>query len=313
LIARSIHDKSVRRDGPFIAINCAAVPAALLESELFGHTKGAFTDARASRRGLFLEAHGGTLFLDEIGEMPLEMQVKLLRALQERCVRPIGASAETPFDARIIAATNRDLARDVAEKRFREDLYYRVNVCSVRLPPLREREGDVSRLAQAFLARFATSYEKPVTGFTAPALAKLLRYPWPGNVRELENGIESAVAMARHDQVDVDDLPERVRSERAVPTPKIEQVVAASPTHLVPSHEHELPVSPTRLRSLQEHESLYILHVLKALKGNKSAAATVLGFDRRTLHRKLKAMTTDDAADEPSSGVYEGAEMTGAE
>jgi two-component system response regulator HydG len=298
LVARAIHDKSRRRNGPFIAINCAAVPATLLESELFGHTKGAFTDAKTSRRWLFLEAHGGTLFLDEIGEMPLEMQVKLLRALQERRVRPIGGSFETPFDARIIAATNRDLAQDVAEKRFREDLYYRVNVCSVRLPPLRKREGDVVLLARAFLARFAAKYDKAVKSFTAPALAELVRYPWPGNVRELENVIESALAMALHDALDVGDLPERLRRVHAAP--KIEIVLG--------------PTAPAQLESLREHERRYIQHVLTALKGNKSAAAEVLGFDRRTLHRKLKSMEIDDASpddtDERPSGIRENAGMT---
>jgi two-component system response regulator HydG len=309
LIARAIHDKSARRSGPFIAINCAAVPATLLESELFGHVKGAFTDARASRRGLFLEAHGGTLFLDEIGEMPLEMQVKLLRALQERRVRPVGGTAEIPFDARILAATNRDLARDVEAKRFREDLYYRVNVCSVSLPPLREREGDVLVLAEAFLARFAAKYDKHVVGITALALAELVRYPWPGNVRELENGIESAVAMAQHDRLELGDLPERVRSapSRAEPTTRGPLVADSAPN----------PPPPASLVSLREHERLYLRHVLSVLKGNKSAAAAVLGFDRRTLHRKLKAMrdalgTEPDATDEPSSGVHEGMEMTSA-
>ena len=298
LVARAIHDKSPRRGGPFIAINCAAVPATLLESELFGHTKGAFTDAKATRRGLFLEAHGGTLFLDEIGEMPPEMQVKLLRALQERRVRPVGGNVETAFDARIIAATNRDLAKDVAEKHFREDLYYRVNVCSVRLPPLRKREGDVLLLAQAFLARFAAKYDKPVKSITAPALAELARYPWPGNVRELENGIESAVAMAMHDALDVGDLPERIRRVHARPSEDITLLENA----------------PARLESLRDHERRYIQHVVTALKGNKSAAAEVLGFDRRTLHRKLKAMRSADAdtddTDESSSGIGERAGMT---
>jgi two-component system response regulator HydG len=271
LVARAIHEHSARSEGPFIAINCAAVPASLLESELFGHAKGAFTDAKAARRGLFLEAQGGTLFLDEIGEMPLEMQVKLLRALQERTVRAVGGTGETPFDARVVAATNRDLEKEVAEKRFREDLYYRVNVCSVAVPPLREREGDVPLLARAFVERFAGKHQKAVKGIAAPALAKLVEYDWPGNVRELENGIERAVAMAQHDQLVPDDLPERVRAHRA-------QIGSS----LLPGTEAELV-------TLEELERRYVDHVLKLVKGNKSKAARVLGFDRRTLYRRLEA------------------------
>jgi DNA-binding NtrC family response regulator len=279
LVARAIHEHSARSDGPFIAINCAAVPATLLESELFGHAKGAFTDAKAARRGLFLEAQGGTLFLDEIGEMPLEMQVKLLRALQERTVRAVGGTGETPFDARVVAATNRDLEKEIAEKRFREDLYYRVNVCSVAVPPLREREGDVPLLARAFVERFAGKHQKAVKGIAVPALAKLVEYDWPGNVRELENGIERAVAMAQHDQLVPDDLPERVRSHRA-------QIGSSL-----------LPASEAELVSLEELERRYVDHVLKLVKGNKSKAARVLGFDRRTLYRRLEASAAAPSRD----------------
>ncbi len=270
LIARAIHENSPRRDGPFIAINCAAVPASLLESELFGHAKGAFTDAKNSRRGLFLEAQGGTLFLDEIGEMPLEMQVKLLRALQERVVRAVGGTGDTAFDARVVAATNKDLEREVLEKRFREDLYYRVNVCSVEAPPLRERAGDVPLLARAFVDRFANKHEKAVKGIAAAALAKLVQYDWPGNVRELENGIERAVAMAQYDQLVIEDLPERVRAYRP------EQGDMLSPTTV------------SELVSLDDFERRYISHVIGLVKGNKSRAARILGLDRRTLYRKLE-------------------------
>jgi DNA-binding NtrC family response regulator len=203
--------------------------------------------------------------------MPLEMQVKLLRALQERTVRAVGGTGETPFDARVVAATNRDLEKEVAEKRFREDLYYRVNVCSVAVPPLREREGDVPLLARAFVERFAGKHQKAVKGIAAPALAKLVEYDWPGNVRELENGIERAVAMAQHDQLVPDDLPERVRAHRA-------QIGSS----LLPGTEAELV-------TLEELERRYVDHVLKLVKGNKSKAARVLGFDRRTLYRRLEA------------------------
>jgi two-component system, NtrC family, response regulator HydG len=269
LVARAIHEHSPRSSGPFIAINCAAVPATLLESELFGHAKGAFTDAKATRRGLFLEAQGGTLFLDEIGEMPLEMQVKLLRALQERTVRAVGGNIETPFDARVIAATNRDLEHDVQEKRFREDLFYRINVCSVEVPPLREREGDVPLLARSFALRFAQKHEKAVKGIAAPALAKLVQYGWPGNVRELENGIERAVAMAQFDQLTVDDLPAKVRAYR-------------------PEHTTQLlPATVAELITVEELEHRYMQHVLGLVKGNKTRAARILGYDRRTLYRKL--------------------------
>lgn len=273
LVARAIHENSARRSGPFVAINCAAVPATLLESELFGHVKGAFTDARSSRRGLFLEAQGGTLFLDEIGEMPLEMQVKLLRALQERTVRAVGGNQETPFDARVIAATNRDLEREVSEKRFREDLFYRVNVCSVHVPPLREREGDVPILARAFIARFAQKHEKAVHSIATAAMAKLIQYAWPGNVRELENGIERAVAMAQHEQLLIEDLPERVKTHRSEQSPSM------------------MPESVSDLMTMDQLERRYVQHVLQLVRGNKSQAARVLGFDRRTLYRKLAPVT----------------------
>jgi two-component system response regulator HydG len=284
LIARSIHEHSARKDGPFVAINCAAVPATLLESELFGHAKGAFTDAKIARRGLFLEAQGGTLFLDEIGEMPLEMQVKLLRALQERRVRPVGDSTEVPFDARVIAATNRELEQEVQDKRFREDLYYRINVCSVNVPPLREREGDAPLLARVFVERFARKHDKAVKGITAPALAKIVQYQWPGNVRELENGIERAVAMAQHDQLVIEDLPERVRAYRPDQSSAL------------------LPATTAELVSMAELENRYIHHVLTLVKGNKSAAARILGFDRRTLYRHLeREANAEKAATEPGA------------
>ena len=277
LVARAIHEHSARKSGPFVAINCAAVPATLLESELFGHVKGAFTDARSTRRGLFLEAQGGTLFLDEIGEMPLEMQVKLLRALQERTVRAVGGNHESSFDARVIAATNRDLERDVIDKRFREDLFYRVNVCSVQVPPLRDREGDVPILARAFVTRFAQKHAKGVRSIATQAMAKLIQYPWPGNVRELENGIERAVAMAQHEQLVVDDLPERVRLHRAQQGPPL------------------MPETVSDLLSMEQLERRYVQHVLQLVRGNKSQAARVLGFDRRTLYRKLAPVTETPA------------------
>ena len=206
LVARGLHAASPRSAGPFVALNCAAVPANLLESELFGHARGAFTDAKGKRDGLFVEASGGTLFLDEIGEMPLEMQTKLLRALQERVVRPLGASTELTFDARIVTATNRDLEREIDEKRFRQDLFYRINVVKIAVPPLRERGRDVLILASHFLDKFAERAHKGPMALSPEVAAPLLAYPWPGNVRELENSLERAVALARLDHISAEDL-----------------------------------------------------------------------------------------------------------
>jgi two-component system response regulator HydG len=273
LIARGIHNRSRRKSGPFVAINCAAVPHSLLESELFGHARGAFTDAKAQRTGLFVQATGGTLFLDEIGELPIDVQPKLLRALQERKVRPVGANSEIPFDARIVAATNRNLEDEVYEKRFREDLFYRINVVKIDVPPLRERGGDVLHLAQHFLKTFASRNEKSSLELSTTAAEKLMAYNWPGNVRELENCMEHAVALARFDQITVEDLPEKIRAYRAE-----RFVVAAN--------------DPTEIVTMDELERRYILRVLSLVGGNKSRAAQVLGFDRRTLYRKLERYGT---------------------
>jgi two-component system response regulator HydG len=274
LVARAIHARSRRPDGPFVAVNCAALPHHLLESELFGHARGAFTDAKVARRGLFLEADGGTLFLDEIGEMPLPTQVKLLRALQERRVRPVGSSIEVPFDARLIAATNRNLLHDVAAKRFREDLYYRIRVVRVQVPSLRERLGDVRVLAEAFLARFARDQGRDIRSIAPEALGRLMARPWPGNVRELENAIECAVSMTSADRLRPEDF-ELDASARAEPSSgparaeRVEDLVSAA-----------------------DQEHAYLLHVLAMVGGNKSRAAEVLGYDRRTLHRKLRRAGT---------------------
>ena len=280
LVARAIHGLGARRAGPFVAINCAAVPHELLESELFGHVRGAFTDARNARPGLFTEADGGTLFLDEIGEMPLDVQAKLLRALQERTVRPVGGNKEVPFDARIVTATNRDLAANVQRHTFREDLYYRIAVVCVEVPTLRERSEDIAVLAQHFVERFAGRFGKKVLGLQPAALGRLAAYPWPGNVRELENSIERAVALTRYDHVTVDDLPDKVRAYEADPF-----VVASEElTELIP---------------LAELEQRYARRVLALVGGNKSRAARVLGVDRRTLYRMLER----DAGDPPNDAM----------
>ncbi|HTJ46177.1 MAG TPA: sigma-54 dependent transcriptional regulator, partial [Kofleriaceae bacterium] len=207
LVARALHERGPRSAGPFVAVNCAALPEALLESELFGHVKGAFTDARATRAGLFVQASGGTLFLDEIAEMPLGLQPKLLRALQERRVRPLGGDSEIAFDARLVVATNRDLENEVTEKRFREDLFYRVNVIHITLPPLRMRGSDILLLAQHFVTAAATASGRDVRGISPAAAQSLLSYPWPGNVRELQNYIQRAVALAQYADLSVEDLP----------------------------------------------------------------------------------------------------------
>jgi DNA-binding NtrC family response regulator len=270
LVARALHQRSPSGTGPFVAINCAAVPATLLESTLFGHVKGAFTDAKQSRHGLFVEANGGTLFLDEIGEMPLEMQAKLLRVLQERHVRPVGGDREIPFDTRIVTATNRDLEEEVAEARFREDLYYRVNVVAIRVPPLRARGNDVLLLAQYFLEQIAERTGKEVVGLDVEVARKLLSYSWPGNVRELENVVERAVALTRYDKLSVEDLPDKILEHKS--------------KRFVLESDEDIETMPP----LSDVERRYIERVLEAAGGNKTLAARVLGLDRRTLYRKLE-------------------------
>ncbi|HSO37614.1 MAG TPA: sigma-54 dependent transcriptional regulator [Labilithrix sp.] len=275
LVARALHRRGRRGAGPIVAINCAAMPEALLESELFGHVKGAFTDAKTAKRGLFVEANGGTLFLDEIGEMPLSVQPKLLRALEARTVRPVGASVEIPFDVNLVTATNRDLETAVAEGRFREDLFYRINVVRVDLPPLSARGNDILVLAQYFLERFAVRSGKRIVGLSSAVAKRLLAYAWPGNVRELQNCVEQAVALARFEEITVEDLPERIRDYRRANV----LVVGDDPSELVP---------------LEIVERRYILRVLEAAGGNKSVAARILGLDRKTLYRRLESYGVGD-------------------
>jgi DNA-binding NtrC family response regulator len=269
VIAHALHARGRRAAGPFVAVNCTAMPEALLESELFGHTKGAFTDAREARSGLFAQARGGTLFLDEIGDMPLSLQPKILRALQERKVRPLGSNVEIATDVRIVAATNRDLEEAVEERRFREDLYFRLNVIQIALPPLRSRAGDVLPLAQHFLEEFGRRAGREVTGIAPPAAEKLCAYPWPGNVRELQNCMERAVTLARFEQIIVEDLPEKVRDHRS------SYVIVTSD-------------DPSELAPMEEVERRYFQRVLEAVGGNKTAAARILGIERKTLYRKIE-------------------------
>jgi two-component system response regulator HydG len=279
LAARAVHERSGRK-GAFLAINCAAVPENLLESELFGHMRGAFTDAKATRTGLFVEADQVTLFLDEIADMALGMQAKLLRVLQERKVRPVGATQEIPFDARIVAATNKDLETEVEEKRFREDLYYRINVVRVDMPALRARGNDVLLLAQYFLERVASRSGKNVTRLGRLVAERLVNYDWPGNVRELENCMERAVALCRLDEVTVDDLPAKVQEHQS--------------SKIVITTE-----SPGELITLDEMERRYVRQVLNAVGGNKTHAARILGIDRRSLYRRLEEPRHEQKADGP--------------
>jgi two-component system response regulator HydG len=285
LVARALHDLSSRREHPFIAVNCAAMPAPLLESELFGHVRGAFTDAKQARPGLFAQAGAGTIFLDEIGEMPMEMQVKLLRVLQERTVRPVGGDEELPFQARVVAATNRNLEREVEDKRFREDLFYRINVVAIPVPPLRKRTGDVLQLAQYFLQRTATRTHKPVEGISEAAARVLVSYDWPGNVRELENCIERAVALSRLDQITLEDLPVKLQEHNS--------------SRLVIMSD-----SVSEMITLEEMERRYVRHVLQAVGNNKTKAARTLGIDRRSLYRRLEDQRPDKPGEvQPDDGL----------
>jgi two-component system response regulator HydG len=269
LVARALHERSRRNEGPFVALNCAAVPEALLESELFGHTRGAYTDARKERKGLFLQADGGTLLLDEIGDLPLALQPKLLRVVEDQRVRPVGGDTEVACDVRVIASTNRDLQTAMEDGRFREDLFYRINVVQIELPPLRARGTDVLLLAQHFLQEAATRSGKQVVELSEAAAEKLLAYGWPGNVRELRNAMERAVALTQFERLVVEDLPERIRDYQA--------------SRLV-LEGHD----PDELQTLEEVERRYILHVLDAVGDNRTLAARVLGLDRKTLWRKLQ-------------------------
>jgi two-component system response regulator HydG len=276
LAARALHSRSRRREGPFVPVNCSAIPEQLIESELFGHTKGAFTDARSDRTGLFVQANRGTLFLDEIGEVPSTMQPKLLRALEERRVRPVGANDEMGVDVRFVAATNRDLEEAVEQGRFRDDLFFRINVIHVQLPPLRSRGSDVLQLAQHFARLYSSQFDKEIEGISSPAGERLLAYDWPGNVRELRNCMERAVALTLHRELAVEDLPDRIRNHTR------SQLVLAEQ-------------DPTELLPMGEVERRYILHVVQAVGGNKSEAANILGLDRKTLYRKLQRYGEPDA------------------
>ena len=268
MIAGAIHFNSFRKDGPFVKINCAAIAETLLESELFGHEKGAFTGADRRKEGKFRQAEGGTIFLDEVSEMSLAMQVKLLRVLQEREIVRVGGDEAIRIDVRIIAATNRDLLSEIAAGRFREDLFYRLNVVTLHIPPLRERPEDIPLIAQHYLALFAERNRKKVRGFSPQAMDRLLRHTWPGNVRELMNAVERGVVLSRSEYLGEDELALALPVKPPVPD--------------------SLPESAAGDASLEGVEKATILKTLEAAGGNKSEAARRLGITRRTLHLKLR-------------------------
>lgn len=269
LVAKAIHYSGNRKEGPFIAVNCAAIPETLLESELFGYKKGAFTDARSDKRGLFFEANEGTLFLDEITEMPLTLQAKLLRAIEDREIRPLGDTNSYPIEVRIISTSNRDIEIAIKQGRFREDLYYRLKVIDIEMPPLRERKEDVPMLIQHFIAKFGSESKKNISGVSEDALKLLLNYSWPGNVRELENVIQRAIALSQQEIILPDDLPASIIQK---------------------TDEKLFEKAMDQQFTLDQLEKEYIKRVLIETGGNKSKAAELLGLDRKTLYRKLGDM-----------------------
>jgi two-component system response regulator AtoC len=284
LVARAVHDLSPRAAGPFVPVNCGAIPAPLLESELFGHRKGAFTDASRDKRGLFEEANGGTLFLDEIGELPLALQVKFLRAIQEEEIRRVGDTKETPIDARVVAATVRDLPTEVQAGRFREDLFYRLNVLPIQLPPLRARPEDIPLLVEHFVEHYARKHGMKVSGVAPEAMQLLLDYGWPGNVRELENTIERAMVLCDGPRIEPQVLEDRIRT----PVEKARAPLVAS------------EMSIKKATRMVEEE--LIRKALSATGGNRTNAAKILEISHRALLYKIKDYGIDGASAEPESG-----------
>ncbi len=271
LIANALHERSRRREGPWIKINCAALPRDLIESELFGHTKGAFTGATTDKTGLLEEADGGSLLLDEIAEMPVDLQAKLLRVLEERVVRRLGGAKSVPVDFRLISSTNRSPEAALKDGRLRQDLFFRINTVSIQVPSLRERREDIPVLVKAFLERYTTKHDRPAEGIEPGAYRRLLAYAWPGNVRELQHAIERAVLVTRGPQLVLDDFPEPLQRASAEP---------GAPVTVAPS---EVPAG-----SLEEIERASILKALEATKWNKQAAAALLGLRRPTLYSKMR-------------------------
>jgi len=273
VIARYLHELSARAEGQFLSLNCGALPESLLESELFGHVKGSFTGAVRDKQGLFAAARGGTFFLDEIGEMSPATQVKLLRVLQEREAIPVGGTEAIPVDVRVVAATNRNLEDDIKRGRFRSDLYYRLNVIQINLPPLRDRRDDIPIFVKAFLEHIAVERSEPPKNLADDALEIIMAYDWPGNVRELENALERAVTLTKGDVIPRSAIPDRISERKAEP--------------LVAERPHKNP-------SLDVIEQAYITWVLQSEGGNKTRAAEVLGIDPSTLYRKLSRYDGSD-------------------
>jgi two-component system, NtrC family, response regulator PilR len=296
-VARAIHEQSERRNKPFLVVNCGALPEGLMESELFGHEKGAFTGAASRHLGLFREADGGTLMLDEVGELPASLQVKLLRVLQERAVRPVGAAQETSVDVRVLAATNRDVEGDVAAGKFRQDLYYRLNVIRIELPPLSHRREDIALMAERFVRRFAEEMGKDVVGFTPDALRALEKYGFPGNVRELENVVERAVALAGSRAIGLGDFPPEVSGVAGAPGPSL----------------LDLPEAGCQLDDVvSEVERRLLLAALERTGGVRKAAAELLGITFRSLRYRLQKLGLDDSS-EASSDAERADDSEGAE
>lgn len=267
LVAKAIHYNGVRKEGPFIAVNCAAIPETLLESELFGYKKGAFTDAKTDKKGLISEAHTGALFLDEVTEMALTLQAKLLRVIEERTVRPLGDTQSHSVDIRVISTSNRDIQSLIQQGRFREDLYYRLKVIDIELPPLRERREDIPLLVQHFIHKFNAEMNKRTSGVSEPALRVVMNHSWPGNVRELENVIQRAVTLSQQETILPEDLPSSM---------------------LEPREENLIEKSLKENLTLDQLEKEYIRRTLIQTGGNKSRAAEILGLDRKTLYRKIQ-------------------------
>jgi two-component system response regulator PilR (NtrC family) len=289
LVARMIHGSGPRADGPFVPVNCGAIPSELMESEFFGHKRGSFTGAVTDKVGLFASAEGGTLFLDEVADLPLHMQVKLLRVIQEKTMRPIGEQREMPIDVRILSATHKNLGDLVAQSRFREDLFYRINVIELRVPPLREREADIPDLADAIVTRLSRRLGIEPPAITADALERLRHFSFPGNVRELENVLERALALCAGDQIDVGDLQLRAvaRPEDAAPPSPDALTRLRAPSENTPG---ELQNRSGLGEQLEEVERAAIIKALEAARYNKTAAAKALGMTFRALRYRIKKL-----------------------
>jgi transcriptional regulator with PAS, ATPase and Fis domain len=272
LVAKAIHHHSDRKEGPFIAVNCAAIPETLIESELFGYKKGAFTDAKSDKKGLISEADEGTLFLDEITEMPLTLQAKLLRVIEEKEVRPLGDTVSYPIDVRIISTSNRDIKSCIQEDKFREDLYYRLKVIDIELPPLRERREDIALLVQHFIDTFSKEMKKKISGISEDALKALLDYSWPGNVRELENVIQRAIILSQQERLLPVDFPDSIIGQKEK------------------KDESILEKAVQERFSFNELLKEYIKKLMIETGGNKTKVSEILGIDRKTLYRKMKGL-----------------------